>query len=103
MATLVALDQKTPGATVPGVFDFSSLFTQGQTVGALTVTVTVWAGTDPSPQSMVGTTTVAGYVVTTLFRGGVAGTIYKVVVTAVGSDESNMALIGYLAVVEDPL
>lgn len=103
MASLVILDQKSPEATVPGVFDFSSLFTSGQTLGALTVAASVWAGVDVSPQFIVGATTTSGLVVTVMLTGGIAGVIYKLRVSAAGSDGSTQVLVGYLAVVENPL
>lgn len=104
MANLVVLDQKSPEATIIGGFNFSSLLTAGQTISSATVAASVWAGVDPTPSAILsGLPTVSGLVVSQKLTGGVAGVIYKLRVSAAASDGSTQILVGYLAVVEDPL
>lgn len=104
MANLVVLDQKSPEATIIGGFDFSSLLSTGQTISSATAGVSVWAGVDATPSAILsGLPTVSGLVVSQKLTGGVAGVIYKLRVSAVASDGSTQVLVGYLAVVEDPL
>lgn len=104
MANLVVLDQKSPEAAIIGGFDFSSLLATGQTISSATAVASVWAGVDANPSAILsGLPTVSGLVVSQKLTGGVAGVIYKLRVSAVASDGSTQVLVGYLAVVEDPL
>lgn len=100
---LQVLPQKAPGATLIVPFNFTSVLSNGQTISGATTVATVWSGTDTNPSAIVGSTSPSGTVVNQTLTGGVAGNIYKVTVTATASDGSVQVLMGYLAVVADPL
>lgn len=78
MLTAVVLP-KLAGETRTTVVDFSPALIAGQVAGTPTVTVSVYSGIDPSPPTF--TMSVTGTQTAVVENGGVAGTIYSVLVT----------------------
>lgn len=100
---LVVLPPKSPLATIASQWDFSSLLTQGQSISGVITTATVWTGADTNPAGIFGSGTISGLIYILPLTGGVTGTIYKITATATASDGQHVTLIGYLAIVADPL
>lgn len=104
MSGLVVLDQKGSAETEIAVFDFSSIFTTGQTITSLACTCSVWTGMDPNPSLVVaGGNNIQGLLANQNLAGGVVGTVYKLVMAATASDFQVRTLTAYLAIVDDPL
>ena len=81
---------------------FSDLLSVGETISSLTVTITVYSGTDATPQNVLygapttdSTNTIAIFTLT----GGVVGVTYIVSVLVTGSTGSIDLKQGYLSIV----
>lgn len=90
--------------TITRGIDFSSLLIPGETITTASSSAAVWSGTGalPTLTSAVGT----GYQVGTvqvMVTGGTAGTVYRMTTTAVTSYANTLAVVSYLAVVDDPV
>ena len=84
-----------------GGFQFGSMLQPGETISAPDVGVSVYSGTDASPQSMFKSATISGTSVLPVFQGGVAGNIYNVAVQVTTSLGQVIEIDGYLAVISD--
>lgn len=101
---MILLQPKTPGTTEKVVFDFISHLAVGETISTQIVAATVWSGVDANPSAIVsGAATASGTKVTQAITGGVAGTIYKLVCTITTSGSQTLQMLGYLAIVADPV
>lgn len=88
-------DTKDPQESVSLTFDFALMALA--LVGPATVAVTVDAGTDPAPASLLnGSATIIGPLVKVPVTGGVAGADYRIEVRCDG-----MVLVGFLPVREE--
>lgn len=96
----VILPAKRVGETRNFLFDFTSLLTQSnEDINSASFTVAVYSGVDSSPTNILsGTPSVSGAVVTQSFTGGVVGTIYQVVCTAVTNYQQHLQLQAFLAI-----
>lgn len=105
MPNRVDFGAKDPGATTLLGFDFTSqLLPNGETILTASFNVTVWTGSDPSPNSMIsGVPLVGTPAVLQRFAGGVNGTVYKLECTVTTSLSQTLVLVGYLSVDADPL
>lgn len=93
---------KLTGTTLNFPVDFISRLGVGETISSASVTMSVYSGTDPSPQSMVsGSATISGSVVTQLFTGGVLGVIYEALYGVVTSLGQTPEIPAYLVVIPD--
>lgn len=101
---VISFEQKYPISLVYGVFDFSSLLTNGQTISTASCSVEVWVGVDPSPSAiLLGSPTVSGTVVSQYLQNGVSGVIYRIACQANCSDGTNQVLLAYLPVMAEPV
>ena len=86
------------GETYPAEFNFGLYLAVGETISGATSTATVFAGSDPSPSSILdGSPTISGTVVTQKVYGGVSGVIYNVTVVVTTSAGNVFSLAGKLA------
>lgn len=89
MSGVVEWAPKTAGETVTRYADFTDELGPGESTLGPNCLATVWSGNDPSPQNIVGTTSViantAGILAVgvIVLQGGVVGTIYQCVMTAI--------------------
>ena len=82
--------------------DFSPLLATGQTVTAAAFTVTVYTGSDPSPSTVIGTTTISSPIVSPILQNGIAGTIYSIRCDATTTaPAATVSLSFYLAIIPD--
>lgn len=91
---------KAIGETQPYVVNFSDRLQFGESINGAAVSISVFSGTDASPNSMLsGTATydINGNV-TQVLTGGVTGVIYNVVFTVTGTASHNYVKQGQLAV-----
>lgn len=99
MANRVELLPKFSGETKPYQVDFLSELPNGVTISSASVTASVQTGNDSDPQNIVsGSASISGTLVTQVITGGVAGAIYQLIYSAVGSDSNTYQLLGVLAV-----
>ena len=102
--SLVQFPPKLPGEVKKLVFDFISNLAVGETISTKSVAAYVWSGVDGTPGSLIsGSATASGTKVTQSVAGGIAGVIYKLVCTITTSLSQTLTLVGYLAVIEDPI
>src|SRR5674476_101666 len=95
----VEFPPKLVGETKTLMWDFSSDLAIGETLSTASVVSTVWSGNDPAPSATVsGTATVNNPQVTQKLTGGVAGSIYQLICTAVTSAGNTLQGYGLLAV-----
>ena len=100
----IAFPPKHASAIKKLVFDFISDLAVGETISTQTVTASVWSGTDASPSAIInGAATAAGTKVTQTITGGVVGVFYKLTCTITTSAGQTLIMIGYLAIISDPL
>ena len=87
----------------PNGFNFTSRLQQGETLtGNPTVTLTVYSGTDPSPNTMLsGAASISSNSVLQKFQGGVVGCIYQIVAGVTTSLGQYLEQYAYLVVVSD--
>lgn len=86
------------GETFPAEFDFGAYLAVGETISGATSEASVFAGTDPSPSSILdGVPTISGSVVTQKVTGGISGVIYNVTVVVTTSAGNVFSLAGKLA------
>ena len=97
----VILPAKRQAAVVTAPFDFTALLTSGTTISSATLTASVYSGVDPTMAIFSGTPTISGSVVLQKITGGVPGTVYSILCTAVTSDGQTPELQGFLAVSMD--
>ena len=82
-------------------FDFTSLLAEGESLAAASLEVSVFSGTDSSPEDILsGVATVSSPRVEQEFTGGVLGTVYSVLCVAGTCNDQVYSLAAYLAVVE---
>jgi hypothetical protein len=99
---LTILPVKLVGTAKQYPFDFAVELQAGETLSSATAAATVWSGNDPSPGSLItGSVTVSGTVASVPIGGGVSGTIYKILVTALSSLGNTYQGTGLLAVMTD--
>ena len=86
-------------------WDFSSLLGAGESVASVSIAVSVYSGTDPSPSSILnGAAVVASPLVAQSVTSGVAGVIYEAKCTATTTGVSPSQTLGiscYLAIIPD--
>jgi hypothetical protein len=98
--TLVVFPSKDTGETIPLVFNFSDKLQFGETISGSSLSVSVFSGTDPSPNSILsGSPVNAATQVTQSITGGVAGVIYTIVCLVTATGSHNYAKTGHLAVI----
>jgi len=102
--SMVLLQPKQLGETQTYHFDFISRLATNETISSQSVAATVYSGVDPSPSSIIsGAATASGTIVSQNITGGVAGTIYKLVCTAITSAGQTLQLVGYLPTLTNPV
>lgn len=96
-------DAKGVGETQPYTVNFSDRLQFGETINGAAVSVTVFSGTDASPNSMLsGTATYDAYGnVTQVLTAGTVGVIYNITYTVTGTGSHNYVKVGQLAVISD--
>lgn len=89
--------------TQPYVVNFSDRLQFGETINGAAVSISVFSGTDPSPNSLLSGT--ASYDtsgnVTQVLTAGVVGVIYSIIFTITGTASHNYIKVGQLAVISD--
>ena len=96
----VILPAKKVGETVILPIDFISKLAVGEALTSAVCTATVYTGVDPAPSAIiVGNAAIAGTIVNQSITGGVLGTIYSLVATALTTYGQQLVLTGYLAIV----
>jgi hypothetical protein len=108
MSAMQIVQSKAPGDWITYDFDFSSMLKPNIYICAGTnpsVTASIWAGNDYSALPIITTVTAGASDVTTpvTIRGGTPGTVYKIRVTAQTSNQMQLSIVSYLAVVDDPI
>lgn len=94
-------DAKSVQELQPYTVNFSDRLQFGESINGASVSVTVFAGTDPSPSSMisgVATYDSAGNVTQNL-TGGLAGVVYNIAFIVTGTASHNYVKVGQLAVI----
>lgn len=95
----VILPQKNPADVMLAVFDFSSYVEiVGTTISSAAVTCSVYSGTDLTPSTMVGATTISGYRVTVPINGGTSGNMYSLSCAATYNTGLVQTLTGFLSI-----
>lgn len=76
--TTISWPTKDPSESLVREWDFSSRLNAGETISGVVVAVSLLAGADPNPATMLlSAATIAGGVVSQPVRGGVHGAAYK--------------------------
>lgn len=96
-------DEKAVGEQQPYVVNFSDRLQFGESINGAAVAVSVFSGTDLSPNSMlVGVATYdATGNVTQVLTGGLAGVIYTLAYVVTGTSSHNYVKVGQLAVISN--
>lgn len=96
-------DAKAVGELQPYIVNFSDRLQFGEGINGAAVAVSVFSGTDASPNSMLSGAAsfdAAGNVTQNL-TAGIAGVIYNVVFIVTGTNSHNYVKVGQLAVVSN--
>ena len=96
----ILLPDRGVGETYPITLTFADRLQSGEAINGATVTVSVYAGTDATPSSLLsGSATYTSTTVTQVVTGGTAGVIYSLVFVATGTSSHNYGKVARLAVV----
>lgn len=96
---LLIFDEKAVSEVIPLTVNFSDRLLFGEVVTGVTVTATVFTGTDPTPSAILsGAPTFTNTTVTQLITGGLPGVIYSLVFIAAGSATHAYIKVGRLSV-----
>ncbi len=99
MSSYLVIPPKVTTATVPVECNFISQLAAGESVTAVVVTATVFAGVDAAPEDIIdGVVTLSQNTATQIITGGTAGVIYQLAFAATTSDDNNLIMYAYLAV-----
>lgn len=98
----VQYPDKTVSAVLPLAMDFSDRLIDGETVTGVSVSNSLFSGTDASPGAMlIGSPSYVGAVASQSVGGGVVGVVYNVVFFASTTASNLYEKTGYLAVIAD--
>jgi hypothetical protein len=98
----IVIPAKRQNESIKFPFDFTSQLQAGETITSIagTLSVVYW-GLDPSPNTVIGTTSIASPVINVMLQNGVLGTIYTITITAGTSLGEFLTLAGALAIIPD--
>lgn len=102
-STRTILGPKRPDQIISPPFDFGLWTAQGDVLSDLVVTVSVWSGVDPSPQTVYAGSTITGSTVYVALQGGIPGVIYQVLVRVIASLSGVLENAAFLAVLPQGL
>lgn len=94
---------KAVGETQPYVVNFSDRLQFGESINGAAVSVSVFSGTDPSPNSLLSgsaTYDTSGNV-TQVLTGGIVGVIYNITYLVTGTASHNYLKQGQLAIISN--
>lgn len=84
--------------------DFSAFLAAGQSLSSVSVSVSVYSGSDPTPSAVVASSSVSGSTALVAYGAGVAGTIYNILVNGTTASPAGVIPVQYfLAVIPDAL
>ena len=97
----IIFDAKAVQELQPYTVNFSDRLQFGESINGASVSITVFAGTDPSPSSMISGTATYDSLgnVTQVLTGGLAGVVYNVTYIVTGTASHNYVKVGQLAVI----
>ena len=93
------LEGKLAGETVIVPISFLSRLPVGESLNTASTAATTYSGTDPSPSSVVVSSTISGANVDVKLTGGVLGVTYLLVCSATTSAGQTLQLSAYLVIV----
>ena len=100
MTSRVIVPSLALGETRTVTFDLTSELTIGETISSASVSALVWSGTDSTPSALIsGSASPATPFVNQKVSGGVAGTVYSLVCSALTSLGNVVVQTAFLAVV----
>ena len=97
----IIFDAKAVQELQPYTVNFSDRLQFGESINGASVSITVFAGTDPSPSSMISGAATYDTLgnVTQVLTGGIAGVVYNVTYIVTGTASHNYVKVGQLAVI----
>lgn len=95
----VTLEPKYAAEVRKATFDFTSQLAVGETLSTISVTASVYSGTDAAASGVIGSSAISGLKVIVGLTNGVAGVTYLITCSCTTSASQTLILSAYLTVV----